>query len=340
MEINRKNYEIFFLDYLDGNLSGDQVDQFLDFLEEHKDLKDELAEIQKITLPANEVTFQGKNKLYKTKQDKVSDKQNTAVAFIEGDLSDLESKLFLKHLDFHPEQARELDLLMKTQLQADESIEFPDKESLYKKTFAKRFIYWGSRVAALLILVFAIALLFRSVDETETTTQLVENNQQQQTKITNQLKTLEKEETTKIIIEKSELVEVPLVPIVNPEIPKLRKSEIQVERVPETIEPIAPILANAEVTPVQERSLIDSEPAAFIIAQQETKYYTLDQYFVQEVLKIKRKDPAERKSIFESGLELASNATGKRINYETSNGRVSKVNFDTKLIGFSIPVRK
>ena len=43
MKINRNNYEAFFIDYLEGNLDEKMVDDFIEFLQQNPDLKEELS---------------------------------------------------------------------------------------------------------------------------------------------------------------------------------------------------------------------------------------------------------------------------------------------------------
>ena len=45
MKINRNNYEMYFIDYLDGVLSPDLVSELLLFLDENPDLKEELSDL-------------------------------------------------------------------------------------------------------------------------------------------------------------------------------------------------------------------------------------------------------------------------------------------------------
>ena len=47
MKINRNNYEVFFMDYLDGNLDESVVNDFIEFLQKNPDLKEELARTMK-----------------------------------------------------------------------------------------------------------------------------------------------------------------------------------------------------------------------------------------------------------------------------------------------------
>ena len=51
MKITRDNYESFFIDYIEGNLPENMIDQFLDFLNQNPDLKEELHLFEEVNLP-------------------------------------------------------------------------------------------------------------------------------------------------------------------------------------------------------------------------------------------------------------------------------------------------
>ena len=53
MEINRQNYEQYFIDYLDGKLNEKQVGILMSFLEFNPDLKVEFTDIEKMSLIAD-----------------------------------------------------------------------------------------------------------------------------------------------------------------------------------------------------------------------------------------------------------------------------------------------
>jgi hypothetical protein len=50
--LTRNNYEIWFVDYLDGKLGNEQLDTLLDFLEQNPDLKQELLGVSDFRLEA------------------------------------------------------------------------------------------------------------------------------------------------------------------------------------------------------------------------------------------------------------------------------------------------
>ena len=53
MDINRQNFETYFIDYLDGRLDPGQVAELLSFLEKNPDLERELKEFENIQIYIN-----------------------------------------------------------------------------------------------------------------------------------------------------------------------------------------------------------------------------------------------------------------------------------------------
>ena len=69
MKITRDNYESFFIDFIEGNLPENMIDQFLDFLNQNPDLKEELHLFEEVNLPEELVVFQEKKQLHKSAAD-------------------------------------------------------------------------------------------------------------------------------------------------------------------------------------------------------------------------------------------------------------------------------
>ena len=65
-KINKHNYEAFFLDYYEKNLSTEEVAELMLFLENHPNLKEEFEDYEEIILePDTTVIFENKNSLKK-----------------------------------------------------------------------------------------------------------------------------------------------------------------------------------------------------------------------------------------------------------------------------------
>src|ERR1035437_8998829 len=66
MKINRDNYEIYFLDYLEGNLPAEETAELLIFVENNPDLRDLIEDNDLIILePDQSINFLGKSALKK-----------------------------------------------------------------------------------------------------------------------------------------------------------------------------------------------------------------------------------------------------------------------------------
>ena len=66
MSINKNNYEAFFLDYHEGNLSPQQVADLLLFVEQHSEYREEFESFENVTLDdLIDVSFEDKESLKK-----------------------------------------------------------------------------------------------------------------------------------------------------------------------------------------------------------------------------------------------------------------------------------
>jgi len=156
MKISRDNYESFFMDYIEGNLHESMIDQFLDFLNQNPDLKEELHLFEEVNLLEEHVVFQEKKQLHKNATDEKRRLENIAIAYMEGDWDADESKTVESYLFTNPEFKREYDLFARTQLKPDFEIKFPDKQKLYRKSGATIAMNWVARAAAVLVLIWGI----------------------------------------------------------------------------------------------------------------------------------------------------------------------------------------
>ena len=127
MRINRENYEAYFIDYLEGNLDELLVNDFIEFLQNNPDLKEELSLFESHTVPSENTSFEHKEKLYKDKFDAEKEFNQASIACLEEDISTAEKTNFHNYLSKHPEKKRDFILFGKTKLKADENIVFGNK---------------------------------------------------------------------------------------------------------------------------------------------------------------------------------------------------------------------
>lgn len=160
MDINRNNYQEFFLDYSEGALSPEEVAGLMLFLAQNPDLEEEFNEMELVTLVAETVEFPGKSNLKKEFGGyQFPDQQ--CIARLESDLSESETGEFDRVL----KQDAGLSVLYKqyekTKLKADSSIRFENKNKLLnipEKSSRVRLLYPVIAIAASLLLILYFVL--------------------------------------------------------------------------------------------------------------------------------------------------------------------------------------
>lgn len=137
MNINKDNYEVWFLDYFENQLRAEQVAELFLFLEQHPSLKDEFNSFENTTLPTE---FLEKEQLL-TKQslkrykDVCEENINEwLIAQIEGELDTQQLQSLERFLIKHPTYLHDQNIVAKTKLDVRNEECFEQKSSL--KQFA------------------------------------------------------------------------------------------------------------------------------------------------------------------------------------------------------------
>jgi hypothetical protein len=147
MFINRDNYETFFLMYVDNELSAAERTEVEEFLEQHPDLRPELDALAAVVLEPEPVTMNNRDMLLRSSFQE--DLQERLLMHLDGELDGRDAAAVQSMLVANAGMATEWELLQRTKLDPAESILFPDKEILYKRT--------GGRVVAMRFTRIAIA---------------------------------------------------------------------------------------------------------------------------------------------------------------------------------------
>ncbi|MGM0408872.1 MAG: hypothetical protein ACQERU_12895, partial [Bacteroidota bacterium] len=172
LAIDRQNYEAFFLDYLDGNLSPSQEKLLLSFLEENPDLKKELEQFEPIVIEKDEIHFADKQGL--KKDPVINDLQRTSfehlcIAYVEGDLNAREKALFEEMADNDQRKSAELEKFLLSKLKADHSIIFPNKNRLKKSALSisrlRSFYPYVAAAASVLVLLSLYIFVPQNTDD-------------------------------------------------------------------------------------------------------------------------------------------------------------------------------
>jgi hypothetical protein len=162
MQIDRSNYEIWLIDWLDGNLDDAEVAQLQLFLRDNSDIKEEYEELTMFRLSTPGEPFHRKNDLKKTTANlPESQFEYLCVAFFENDLSSEQAAELLEIIDEDPRKKIIFDHLGKTKLSPPEYT-YKHKKRLLRRSFAQNFIRIsaiGLSAAAITVLVVVMYVL-------------------------------------------------------------------------------------------------------------------------------------------------------------------------------------
>lgn len=137
MDINRNNYEAFFLDYAEGNLTAEQEELVRRFLTFNPDLREELEAFAVINITPENLEFPLKEKMRRFvpgTEDPFTPEnfEMFCIAYLEGDLNENQANDFLDYINQDEKAASELERFRSAYFPA-ERIPFPGKNSLKRK---------------------------------------------------------------------------------------------------------------------------------------------------------------------------------------------------------------
>lgn len=347
MRIDRSNYESYFVDYIDGKLPADLVDEFLDFLENNPDLAAELKAIGDIRLEAEPVVFTSKEQLLKSEPDTNDRFAYRAVAFLEGDFSAEKSLQFEAEVEDDSEKLKSLHLLKKMHLQADLSIEFPDKEKLIRKKRTPIYL-WATRAAALLLLFFSVwALVPRK--QVKTPINQVAEQQIDQSQKSEKIE-LPKEAATENTVENQLAQTLPATEEKTEQQISPKKTvaiQPQLEREPQSTGLVAtrdqvpdkmqPLTAHLDMNSVTISAIHMPGKNHFPVKQT----LSVDEFLAYKLIDAPKGESFTFNNLANAGLKAAQNISNDRLEVERNDkGKVEEIKFESRLIAFSIPFKK
>ena len=156
MDINKDNYEEYFLLYADNELSQGEKNAVEDFIKKYPELEEELLMIKlSVSKPDDDCVLEDKNFLYKDASFiNASNYQEVLMLYNDNELTDDERKETEAFLSKNLLAKNEFELLQNAKLEADNTIVFPNKKLLYKKETAGKIIsiaWWKIAAAAMLL---------------------------------------------------------------------------------------------------------------------------------------------------------------------------------------------
>ena len=159
MNITRRNYEEYFILYMDNELGSEDRRRVELFVQENPDLKGELDWLlQNRLIPDPSLVFDGKEQLMKTsgaESINTTDYAEWLLLYTDNELTPDQKITVEKFAAGHPDIQEELELFQKTKVLPEQEIVFPNKELLYRKEEKVRVIAINWRkiaVAAALML--------------------------------------------------------------------------------------------------------------------------------------------------------------------------------------------
>jgi hypothetical protein len=168
MKIDRNNYEMYFLDYLEGRLTTDETAALLLFADENPDLKELLEGEELINLVADEtINFLPKSALKKKPVNgeaslikiNAGNYEEFMIRFYDNDLNDSEQAELANFLKDSPTYMKEFELFGITLLKPDNEIVYAHKNRL-KRNFIVRPYFKG---VIAMVSVAASILLFSTL---------------------------------------------------------------------------------------------------------------------------------------------------------------------------------
>lgn len=193
MNINRNNYEVFFLLYIDRELNAEEMQAVDNFLEENPDLQVEMNMLSGTILQEDQLAhvFPDKSKLFRTADTSspvsILNYESFFVQYADDELNNEEKAATEKFVYDNPEFQAEFELIQQAKLVPDNTVVFPGKEKLYRgksTTVRPIFPVWTRYAAAAVVLLMAGLFWMSRQAETSNST-----NSQQGTIATNQSQT-------------------------------------------------------------------------------------------------------------------------------------------------------
>lgn len=163
MKITRDNYEAYFLDYHEGNLTEGQKAALMEFLAQNPSLKEEFGAFEMVELEQESISLPFDRDFLKKPvgdADHSPISEETFIAYHEGDLGHEAKKRLLKTVAESPEARRTFTLYSLTRMEADASIVFPAKASLKKHIAGGRGLIIRRLAVAAALLSFMVSLYF------------------------------------------------------------------------------------------------------------------------------------------------------------------------------------
>lgn len=157
--INLSNYEEWFVLYMDDELGTEEKRMVDNFLLLHPQLQEEMDVLLSTKLPADGLTFPGKEDL-KAEAMKLNAVDENLLLYLDNELPAAGKKAMEEKMAADQEYLLQYALLQQTKLDASEVIPHPNKKELYRHTAGVIFFPLWLRIAAIVAVILFAAFFF------------------------------------------------------------------------------------------------------------------------------------------------------------------------------------
>jgi hypothetical protein len=363
MKFSRENYEIYVIDFLEGKLTEDVHNLFVEFLKDNPDINEEVRSIFNLNLQPVDTHFPDKNNLKKVirTSEYNNDFENFCIASIEGDLKPDEKLNFESWLSENPGKFFEFEAYRKVYLKADKNIIFSPKSGLKKLSIVQKRIRLASILSAAAVTIFFIFFIrFTDINNRN----IISEDSNNELKITSQSEK-PSEESKQIDVDTRQPLEGKSA---DNQLAETKPGNIRIEgsvaqsqqkvildvkeevdntREQILIKPVSSLLASIEIhRPVRVDLIKQSDREE---AKTFDNYQTLGQFagekILRDLLSLNESDNMEKLTFWDlasNGFEGLNSITegGYALERKTGeNGTIKQISLETPLLGISIPVK-
>ena len=335
MKITRENYEIWFLDYLEGNLDHERTDEVRLFMFQNADLAEEFEDLSPALHQDLSVHFPEKDSLKRESFDDPEYLETAAIAAIEGDLPVDERVQFENWLNKNPARRGFLQEFSATKMHPDLSVHFPGKDGLKRRNF--KGILW-TRIVPLAAAIMLALLLFYPSKKFEPITNLTSEKAVPPEAGSSSAVAATPENAIAANMKSNP----PITRTMSIQIAKKQIQHNQIDRQFGYVGSLQPRLTavNSSSLALTNLSLVPVKVPDFSM----TNKVPLSEFLKNRLLALKAKSPKgfyTREEVTIAGLRLFSRLPGKHLTGKKGkDGKLESISFDTKLLAISIPVNR
>ena len=344
MTLNRQNYEVFLVDYLDGKLTPSLVAELMTFLDHNPDIKDELDGLEDAVLVNETIAYPDKSTLKKKsflKNGIDNEFEYLCIASVEGIITHDEKFALERIVQENADKQNHLLTFQKAKVTPNTAIAYPAKSRL-KRTSLIPIRYSTLKLSISVAATITLLIGIYTIDKFMVNSNQINNH------------------STSTIAEST-------IPTVNKIDNEVQNSVVSTIEKTATISPektitVKSVLANKEVKSTRlniEESIpnfihridlknepIQDSPQQEQLAKLAAQYASANQIPIDQLYAQQESGTRKELGIFEViqfGVKSFGKLVGKDINLKAEKdrkGNIEKLCFESNLVAFSTPVRK